>query len=80
MNYGAELTVQKYFDKAVFFLFSATVYDSKYVGSDGIERNTSYNGTYIANGNFGKTVGYSVQTPYGTKVLYFNSGILVDYT
>jgi len=54
MNYGAELTVQKYFDKAVFFLFSATVYDSKYVGSDGIERNTSYNGTYIANVLAGK--------------------------
>ena len=28
-NYGLELTVQKYFDKSFFFLFSGTVYDSK---------------------------------------------------
>ncbi|MCH2223528.1 MAG: hypothetical protein MK066_02070, partial [Crocinitomicaceae bacterium] len=48
-NYGAELTIQKYFDKSFFFLFSGTLYDSKYKGSDGVLRNTSYNGSYIAN-------------------------------
>tara|TARA_R110002072_G_scaffold251518_5_gene410420 strand:+ start:17170 stop:19611 length:2442 start_codon:yes stop_codon:yes gene_type:complete len=53
-NYGLELTLQKFFDKSFFFLISATVYDSKYYGSDGIRRNTSYNGTYIANFLAGK--------------------------
>lgn len=53
-NYGVELTVQKYFDKTVFVLFTASVFDSKYTGSDGIERNTSYNGLYAANMLFGK--------------------------
>lgn len=48
-NYGLELTVQKYFSKTFFFLFSATVFDSKYEGSDGVLRNTSYNGQYVAN-------------------------------
>lgn len=48
-NYGIELTVQKFFDKSFFFLFSGSVYDSKYKGSDGILRNTSYNGTYTFN-------------------------------
>lgn len=48
-NYGIELTIQKYFDKSFFLLFSGSLYDSKYKGSDGIERNTSYNGTYVAN-------------------------------
>ena len=48
-NYGLELTVQKYFDKSFFFMFSGTIYDSKYEGSDGVLRNTSYNGLYIAN-------------------------------
>lgn len=48
-NYGIELTVQKFFDKSFFFLFSASLYDSKYTGSDGVERNTSYNGNYAAN-------------------------------
>ncbi len=49
VNYGIELTVQKYFDKSFYFLFSGTLYDSKYTGSDGIQRNTSYNGRYVAN-------------------------------
>ena len=48
-NYGLELTVQKYFDKSFFFLFSGTIYDSKYRGSDNILRNTSYNGSYVVN-------------------------------
>jgi len=48
-NYGLELTVQKYFDKSFFFLFSGTLYNSQYKGSDGILRNTSYNGHYVAN-------------------------------
>ena len=48
-NYGLELTVQKYFDKSFFFLFTGSVFDSKYKGSDGIVRNTSYNGNYVVN-------------------------------
>ena len=48
-NYGLELTVQKYFDKTFFFLFSGTVYDSRYRGSDLVWRNTSYNGNYVVN-------------------------------
>jgi outer membrane receptor protein involved in Fe transport len=53
-NYGIELTVQKFFDKSFFFLFSGTLYDSKYKGSDGIVRSTSYNGLYVANALAGK--------------------------
>jgi outer membrane receptor protein involved in Fe transport len=49
VNYGLELTVQKYFDKNFFFLFSGTLYNSEYKGSDGVTRNTSYNGKYVAN-------------------------------
>lgn len=48
-NYGLELTVQKYFDKSFFFLFSGTVYNSMYTGSDNVLRNTSFNGNYVAN-------------------------------
>jgi hypothetical protein len=53
-NYGAELTVQKFFDKSFFFLYSASVFTSKYIGSDGIERNTSYNGNFAHNFLAGK--------------------------
>lgn len=54
MNYGIELTVQKYFNKSFFFLFSGTLYDSKYRGSDNQLRNTSYNGSYVVNFLAGK--------------------------
>lgn len=53
-NYGIELTIQKYFDKSFYILSTTSIYDSKYKGSDGIERNTSYNGLYTSNILFGK--------------------------
>ncbi len=53
-NYGIELTVQKFFNKSFFFLVTASLYDSKYKGSDGIERNTSYNGNFTTNFLAGK--------------------------
>lgn len=72
VNYGIELTLQKYFDKSFFFLFSGTLYDSKYVGSDGIERNTSYNGNYIANLLAGKEfkINEKQSISLGFKVTY----------
>ncbi|MGZ4059715.1 MAG: carboxypeptidase regulatory-like domain-containing protein [Bacteroidia bacterium] len=48
-NYGVELTIEKFFDKSFFALFTTSLYQSKYKGSDGIERNTDYNGNYIVN-------------------------------
>lgn len=53
-NYGLEVTVQKFFDNSFFFLITASLYDSKYTGSDGIKRNTSYNGNYVFNVLSGK--------------------------
>jgi hypothetical protein len=49
INYGMEFTLQKYFSKSFFFMVSASVYDSKYLASDGIWRNTSYKGSNISN-------------------------------
>lgn len=53
-NYGIELTVKHAFDKTFFMMLTGAVYDSKYEGSDGIERNTDYNGNYSANLLIGK--------------------------
>lgn len=71
-NYGLELTVQKYFSKSFFFLFSGTIFDSKYTGSDGIERNTSYNGNYILNLLGGKEfkIGKKHSISVGLKATY----------
>ena len=48
-NYGVEFTYEKFFSKTYFLLFTSSLYDSKYTGSDGVERNTSFNGKYAAN-------------------------------
>jgi len=49
INYGAELTVEKFLSKGLYVLSSTSVFSSKYKGSDGIERNTTFNYGYAAN-------------------------------
>lgn len=53
-NIGVELTVEKFFSKGYYTLLTASVFDSKYKGSDGIERNTAFNNNYVANFLTGK--------------------------
>lgn len=48
-NYGVELTIEKFFSKGYYGLFTSSLYSSKYTGSDGIERNTAFNGKYVYN-------------------------------
>jgi hypothetical protein len=49
MNYGLELTVEKFFTKGYFFLVTTSLYNSKYKGNDNVWRNTAYNGNYVLN-------------------------------
>ncbi len=49
-NFGLELTVEKFFDKGYYFLVTGSVFDSKYKGSDGVLRNTTFNGRFALNG------------------------------
>jgi hypothetical protein len=53
-NMGIELTVEKFFDKSFYFLFTASAFDAKYKGSNGIWNNTDYNTKYAANALVGK--------------------------
>lgn len=48
-NYGLEFTVEKLFHKHYFFMFSGSVYDSKYTASNGKTANTDFNGNYMTN-------------------------------
>lgn len=48
-NYGVELTIEKFFGKGYYGLFTSSLYSSKYTGSDGVERNTAFNGKYVYN-------------------------------
>ncbi len=48
-NVGVELTLERYFADDYYFLATASLFDSRYVGADGVERNTLFNGRHIGN-------------------------------
>jgi len=48
-NYGLELTIEKFFSNGFYGLFTSSLYSSKYTASDGVERNTAFNGRYVFN-------------------------------
>jgi hypothetical protein len=48
-NYGAELTIEHYFNKGFYFLITGSLFNSTYKGSDGIERNTAFNTGNVLN-------------------------------
>ena len=45
-NYGVDMSIEKTLNKDYYFLFSGSYYQSTYVGGDGEERDTRYNGNY----------------------------------
>ncbi|MES2513140.1 MAG: TonB-dependent receptor [Bacteroidota bacterium] len=53
-NYGAELTIEKFFTKGYYGLITGTIYESTYKGSDHIKHNTAFNGKYVYNVLLGK--------------------------
>lgn len=53
-NYGLELTLEKFYSKGYYFLLTGSVFESKYKGSDGVLRNTAFNGNYVFNALAGK--------------------------
>ncbi len=48
-NYGVELTLEKFLSNGFYVLTSSSIFSAKYKGSDGIERNSSFNYGYAAN-------------------------------
>ncbi len=53
-NLGVELTVEKFFSQGWYGLFTLSLFDSGYKGSDQIERSTAFNGRYVANALAGR--------------------------
>ncbi len=48
-NYGIEVSLERFFAGGYYFLMTGSLFDSKYRGSDGVLRNTTFNGNYQAN-------------------------------
>ncbi|WP_031526555.1 TonB-dependent receptor [Dyadobacter crusticola] len=55
-NMGVELTLERYFNVGYYFLLTTSLFDSKYKGSDKVERNTAFNTKYVVNLLAGKEI------------------------
>jgi hypothetical protein len=75
-NYGVELTIEKFFSQGYYGLLTSSVYNSKYTASDGIERNTAFNGKYVFNILGGKEwkIGLENKNTFSIDVKFTNAG------
>ena len=48
-NYGIELTLERFLYKNFYFLITSSLYESMYKSTDGIKRNTAFNGNFAIN-------------------------------
>jgi len=71
-NYGLEFTLEKFYSKGFYYLLTASVFESKYKGSDNVNRNTAFNGNYVVNALAGKE--FKIKTKHtfalDVKVVY----------
>lgn len=71
-NYGVEISLERHLERNFYFMLSNSIYQSKYTAADGIDRNTRFNGNYIATLIGGKefvkrkakTIGINIKTVY----------------
>ena len=75
-NYGIELTVEKFFNRGYYGLFTSSIYNSTYKGSDGVERNTAFNGKYVINLIAGKEwkLGAEKRNRFSIDLKFTNAG------
>lgn len=71
-NYGIEFTLEKFYSKGFYYLLTTSVFESKYKGSDGVLRNTAFNGNYVINALAGKE--FKIKTKhtiaFDVKIVY----------
>ncbi len=48
-NYGIEFTAEHFLNNGFYFLLTGSLFESKYKGSDGVERNTAFNSNFVTN-------------------------------
>lgn len=53
-NYGVELTAERNLENGLYVVITSSLFESKYKGFDGVERNTRFNANYLFNVISGK--------------------------
>lgn len=64
-NYGIELTLEKFLDKGYYYLFTTSLFESKYKGSDNVWRNTAFNSNFAVNLLAGKEFRLNKKASFG---------------
>ncbi len=69
-NYGIEVTLERFLHKGLYFLATGSLFESKYKGSDGVQRNTAFNGNYVGNALIGKELFFNQdgKHPYSLNI------------
>lgn len=74
-NIGIDLTLEKFLNKGLYYLFTGSIFDSSFTGTDGKKYNTRYNSKFNLTFLIGKeyTVGKSKKNSLGLngKILYY---------
>lgn len=79
-NYGIEFTMERFLNKGMYLLGTLSLFESKYTGSDGVYRNTAFNGNFIANLLFGKEFELSKGKSNKKKKHYLGFDIKINWT
>ncbi len=71
-NKGIDITLERYMKDGFYYMFTGSIFDSKYKGGDGIERNTSFNRSFVFNLMGGKEWIMKINNVFGIngKIAY----------
>jgi hypothetical protein len=71
-NYGLEVSYQRYLTKSYYLMVSGSLYNSTYVGGDGVRRDTRYNGNHTFSFTGGKEYTTKNKSIWGinTRILW----------
>lgn len=73
-NYGVDLSIEQFMNKGFYLMATLSLYESRYKGSDQIERNTAWAGGFVSNLVGGKEVVLNNKNPNAK----FRNSITVD--
>jgi len=71
-NYGAELTLERFFHNNFYFLLTGSIYKSQYAALDGVLRNSRYDANFASNLLLGKEFNFGKE---GNKTIGINSKV-----
>ncbi len=66
-NYGLDLTLEQFINNGFYYMITSSIYQSKYKGGDGIERDTKYNQNFVFNVLGGKEWQFKNNNVFGVN-------------